>query len=119
MEAIFSLLNPYGPALPLITLSRVLGIAASGAAGGLLGAIGVAGLPPVFRAVTLGAAGALLTLFFDLVTNIASGLIFGQMRLTLLAGIPFALWHIGWNVALFVAIGTPLVGALQHYRSRL
>jgi membrane protease YdiL (CAAX protease family) len=37
----------------------------------------------------------------------------------LLAGIPFSLWHIGFNIALFVAIGTPLAGVLARYAERL
>jgi hypothetical protein len=118
-ELVFSLLNPYGPALPLITLAQVLGMAVAGAAGGVLGAADLGGLPAVPRAIALALAGAVVTLFFDLATNLATGVLFGQMKLTLLGGIPFALVHIGTNVALFVAIGTPLAGALRHYRSRL
>ncbi len=71
------------------------------------------------RAATLALTGAIATLFFDLVTNLATGVLLGQVRLTLLGGIPFSLWHVGTNVALFAAIGTPLVGALSHYRLRL
>ena len=41
------------------------------------------------------------------------------MRVTLLGGIPFALWHIGTNVLLFAVVGTPLVGRFAHYRLRL
>lgn len=118
-ELVFSLLNPYGPALPLITLAQVLGMAVAGASGGILGAAGIGGLPAVPRAAALALAGGAVTLFFDLVTNLATGVLFGQMKLTLLGGIPFALVHIGTNVALFAAIGTPLAGALRHYRSRL
>ena len=51
--------------------------------------------------------------------NLATGVVFGQIRLTLLGGIPFSLWHIGWNVVLFVALGTPLVRVFAHYRGRL
>jgi membrane protease YdiL (CAAX protease family) len=45
--------------------------------------------------------------------------VFGQIRLTLLAGIPFSLWHIGYNVALFAALGTPLVAVFGRYAARL
>ena len=119
MELVFSLLNPYGPAAPLITRAQVVGMAASGVAGGVLAAAGFVGLTAALRAAVLTVAGVVVTLFFDLVTNLATGLMFGQVRLTLLAGIPFSLWHIGWNVALFAGLGTPLVRALSHYRSRL
>jgi hypothetical protein len=116
---VYSLLNPYGAAPPLITLSQVVGEAAAGAAGGLLAAAGLAGYPPGPRAAILTVAAIVLTLFFDLVTNLATGYLLGQVRLALLGGIPFSLWHIGWNVVLFAGVGTPLVGALRHYRSRL
>ena len=116
---VYSLLNPYGAAPPLITLAQVVGEAAAGAAGGVLAEVGLAGFPPAARAAALAITAVLLTLFFDLVTNLATGYLIGQVRLALLGGIPFSLWHIGWNVSLFVAIGTPLVGALSHYRSRL
>jgi len=116
---VYSLLNPYGAAQPLITLAQVVGEASAGGAGGALGAAGIAGLPVALRAAALAVSGAVVTLIFDLVTNLATGVLLGQVRLALLGGIPFSLWHIGSNVALFAAVGTPLVGALRHYRSRL
>ena len=116
---VYSLLNPYGAAQPLITLAQVVGEMAAGVAGGLLGASGVAGLGVGARAGILAVTGALVTLCFDLVTNLATGILLGQIRLTLLGGIPFSLWHIASNVALFAAVGTPLAAVLAHYRSRL
>lgn len=116
---VYSLLNPYGAAPPLITIAQVAGEAAAGAAGGVLAGAGLAAFPPAPRAAALAITAVLLTLFFDLVTNLATGYLLGQVRLALLGGIPFSLWHIGWNVALFAGVGTPLVGALSHYRSRL
>ncbi len=114
---LYSLLNPYGTAHPLVTASQVLGEALVGATGGT--AAGLARAPAAVRAAVLGLAGALLTLVYDLVTNVATGIVFGQMRVTLLGGIPFALWHIGTNAALFAAIGPVLVAVLQRYRARL
>jgi hypothetical protein len=69
--------------------------------------------------LALAIAAVILTLFFDVVTNLATGILLGQVRVTLIGGIPFSLWHIGWNVVLFAGLGTPLVGALSRYRSRL
>jgi len=119
MMLVYSLLNPYGAVQPLITVSQVVGEAVAGAAGGVIAALGIAKSPAPLRAATLALSGAIVTLFFDLVTNLATGFLLGQVRLTLLGGIPFSLWHVGTNVALFAAIGTPLVGALSHYRLRL
>ena len=114
---LFSLLNPYGAAHPLVTASQVVGEALVGATGGAAG--GLAARPVVTRAVVLGLAGALLTLIYDLLTNVATGIVYGQMRATLLGGIPFALWHIGTNCALFASLGPALVAVLARYRARL
>jgi hypothetical protein len=116
---IFSLLNPYGPAHPLVTLAQVVGMLPAGIAGGLFAAARLHDRSRWLRAFVLGALAVGLTAFFDLVTNVATALIYGQMRVWLLQGIPFALWHIGTNVALFMLIGTRLVGVFAHYRSRL
>jgi hypothetical protein len=114
---LYSLLNPYGAAHPLVTSAQVLGEALVGATGGA--SAGFARSPVAMRAVLLGTTGALLTLVYDVVTNVASGIIFGQMRVTLLGGIPFALWHIATNTALFAGLGPALVAVLARYRPRL
>ena len=116
---VYSLLNPYGAAPPLVTSGQVVGMAAAGAAGGVLATAGIARLHAVLRAAALAITAVALTQLFDVLTNLATGIMYGQVRLMLIGGIPFSLWHTGCNVLLFVAIGTPLVGALSHYRSRL
>lgn len=116
---LFTLLNPYGPAPPWVMLAQVLGMALAGAAGAWFGRAGGPRWPARRRAVVLSILAVVLTTIYDLMTNIASGLVFGQMRLVLLAGIPFSLWHIGFNVALFAVIGTPLTAVLARYAERL
>lgn len=115
----YSLLNPYGPAHPLVTASQVVGTAPVAVAGSAFAKLGLPQRSAGWRALALGVVGAVLTLFFDLVTNLATGLLYGQLWATLVMGVPFALWHIAWNVALFVVLGTPLTGVFWHYRSRL
>ena len=115
----YSVLNPYGPAHPLITLSQMAGEMAPGPVGALLAAAGLAERPAPARLVALGVTGALLTAYFDLITNVATGLLFGQIRATLIGGLPFALIHIGTNVALFAVLGTPLIAVFSRYRARL
>ena len=61
----------------------------------------------------------IVTAFYDLLTNVATGLVYGQMRTWLLAGIPFALWHIGYNIALFATLGDPLSAVSARYSERL
>jgi hypothetical protein len=116
---VYSVLNPYGAVHPLVTASQVAGEALSGAAGGLFALTRVLESPAWTRALLLAGAAVALTAVYDFITNLATGVLFGQVRLTLLGGIPFALWHIGSNVALFAVLGTPLVGLLGRYRARL
>ena len=116
---VYSLLNPYGPAHPLVTVAQLLGQIPAGFAGGFFAMLGLQGRPVVVRAVALAGLALVLTFWFDLVTNVATGLVFGQMRVVLLQGIPFALWHTGSNVLLFVLLGTPLVAVFGRYRARL
>jgi hypothetical protein len=116
---IFSLLNPYGPVHPLVSVAQVLGMALAGWAGAFAARIRLPERSARVRAVWLAAIAIPVTLFFDLVTNAATGVVFGQMRLTLIAGIPFSLWHVGYNIALFAALGTPLVAVCWRYAARL
>jgi hypothetical protein len=116
---VYSLMNPYGPAHPFVTLAQVLGEAVAGLTGGCFGAMGLYGRRVAVRGVLLGGIALGLTLWFDLVTNVATGLVVGQMRVVLLQGIPFALWHCGTNLLLFVLLGTPLVAVFGRYRARL
>lgn len=116
---VYSVLNPYGAVHPLVTAAQVTGEVLAGLAGGAIAALGIERLGDLPRALAMAALAVVVTLGFDLVTNVATGLVFGQVKVTLLGGIPFALWHTGWNVVLFVALGTPLVRRFAHYRARL
>jgi hypothetical protein len=71
------------------------------------------------RVAALAVLAVLVTAGFDLLTNLATGLVFGQIGYWLIAGIPFSLWHIGYNVALFVTVGTPLTAVCARYGERL
>jgi hypothetical protein len=119
MMLLYTLLNPYGPAPPLVMIAQVLGMGLAGASGAWFGRIGGPAWPPVRRAWVLGVVAVVVTAAFDLVTNTATGLVFGKIQYWLIAGIPFSLWHIGFNVALFAAIGTPLTAVLARYAARL
>jgi hypothetical protein len=116
---LFSTLNPYGAAHPLVTASQMAGTALAGAAGGWCALAGVVRLPIPARAAVLAAVGAVVTLLFDLITNLATGLLFGQIVATLIGGLLFSVWHIVTNAILFAVVGAPLLGALDPYRSRL
>src|SRR5207244_7963695 len=64
MMLIYSVLNPYGMAPPLVTAAQVVGEALAGLAGG--GAAALAGWPVAARALALGVMGAVLTAVYDL-----------------------------------------------------
>jgi hypothetical protein len=116
---VYSLLNPYGPAHPIVTAAQLLGQIPVGIAGGIFAALGLQARPVAVRAAVLAALALVFTVWFDLVTNVATGLVFGQMGVVLLQGIPFALWHTGSNILLFALLGTPLVAVFGRYRARL
>ena len=85
----------------------------------MLAHAGIAARAVPVRAGLLASVGAAATAIFDLLTNLAAGVVYGQMRAVLIGGIPFSLWHIGTNTALFAVVGSPLVSVCARYRSRL
>ena len=118
-ETVYSLLNPYGPAHPLVTLAQAAGIALAGVAGGLTARAQPQRWPIAARVAVIGLIGVIVTATFDLLTNVATGVVMGQMKAMLIGGIPFALWHIATNGVLFAALGTALMSVVTRYRSRL
>ena len=116
---IFSVLNPYGPVHPLVTASQVSGEMIAGLCGALAARARLPGAPVAVRVLVLGLTAALVTATYDLLTNVASGVVYGQMRATLIGGIPFALWHMATNVGFFILLGTPLIAVFARYRTRL
>ena len=116
-EFLFTAINPYGLAHPLVVASQVIGMALSGVAGGVLGRAGMTN--PRMRWIAVLLAGIVITFVFDALTNLASGIAYGQMATTLKLAIPFALAHIGTNAALFGTVGVLLVNALERTRRSL
>ena len=60
-----------------------------------------------------------MTVVFDLLTNLASAVLFGPIVPTLVAALPFAAIHVATNAALFAVVGVPLVAALERTRRSL
>ncbi len=118
-EFLYSAMNPYGSglAVPLVLAAQVAGMALAGVAGGWLGRAALR--PPILRAALVIAAGVAVTVVFDLLTNLASAVMFGPIVPTLVAALPFAAIHVATNAALFAAIGVPLVAALERTRRSL
>ncbi|UCF78716.1 MAG: hypothetical protein JSW03_00100 [Candidatus Eiseniibacteriota bacterium] len=98
---IYSVANPMGGAIPLVTASQVVGLS-------IVGAAGVAG-PWVRRTLTarvarnavFAALGVALTLQYDLVTNLALGVSVGSVAAVVAGGLVFAAVHFVSNALIF------------------
>ena len=102
--------NPYGPPHPLVLAAQVVGGGAIGALGGLCGPwllppTGREGPGPRARTAILLGAGLAATLVYDLVTNVAQGIVFGSIPVTLAVAALPTLQHVGSNVAIFAVLG--------------
>jgi hypothetical protein len=106
---VFTLANPYGAAVPLLAFAQVACMGLIGACGGVWSqAAGDGSAVPV----ALGLLGALLTLVYDVATNVAIGISFSQVRPTLIAGLPFAIVHVLANSLIFALAGPYLMRGL-------
>ncbi|HEY7728884.1 MAG TPA: hypothetical protein VID50_10575 [Candidatus Eisenbacteria bacterium] len=117
---IFSVANPMGPAHPWVLAAQVLG----GAWVGLLGGAarpwllrdGGGGEPPrSARTLLLLGAALLATLGYDLLTNVAQGIVFGSIPVTLAAAALPAAQHLASNLVLFGVLGTLLLPWLARH----
>jgi hypothetical protein len=111
---LYTTLNPYGPAHPAVAVAQVVGFTALGASGSLLRSRAAWSGGRVTAAVFLVVVGATLTALYDLATNAAFGLVIGQVRATVLAGLPFLGIHVVSNAAIFLVVGVPLLVLLRR-----
>jgi hypothetical protein len=115
---IHSLLNPLGPAAAPLLAAQVAGFAVIGGAGGI--AAPRLAHPGARSALACASAGFALTLFYDVLTTLATAFIalgtagFARgLRGIALAGVPFAAWHVGINTAVFAVGVVPIVRAAR------
>ncbi|TET24914.1 MAG: hypothetical protein E3J78_00375 [Candidatus Cloacimonadota bacterium] len=116
--AIFSFFNPLGASLPPLFIAQVIGGILLGVAGGFC-RISVSGLPLFLRIPILGIAGGLLTLFYDVITNIGGFIAFTTEKTFLaylISGIVFSLVHIISNVLIFSMLLAPILGRIEILR---
>ena len=90
-----------GAALPPVTAAQIVGMAAAGGAGGLGARIDPYRVFSLPRRWGLVLAAVAVTLFFDLVTNLATVWTLGNLWVVLIAAIPFSALHIVSNSLLF------------------
>jgi len=108
-------LNPQGGLFPPLLAAQILGMSAAPLAGASWHRWAPAGWP---RHLLLGAIALTLTLWYDLLTNLAFPLAVGfdkkGILLTLAAGIPFSAIHIASNALIFVFLVPPLLQLVQR-----
>jgi hypothetical protein len=116
---LFALFNPLGASLPPLMIAQVLGGMLLGLAGGFFKSF-MMGIPVVARGVVLGIGGGLLTLLYDVITNIGGFIAFTTEK-TLIAylatGIIFSLLHVLSNALIFSLLLFPVlnrIASLQH-----
>jgi energy-coupling factor transport system substrate-specific component len=123
--ALHSLFNPLGAALPPLFVAQIVGFAAVGACGGLLG---VRVMRIEQRWISLAACGALgfvLTIVYDVLTNVGAFFtITGEhapesLVKFIVAGLVFTIMHVVWNTGLFLMTLRPILIVLDRYRDEL
>ncbi len=115
---LYSLFNPYGPAGPVLTIAKVLATTLVGIAGGLAFRLKFVPRTTIPSLVIAALLGLILTLQFDLITNLAIVATTGQFWPVMAAAVPFAAIHIGSNTLLFVLFN-PLLFRLARLEHRL
>jgi hypothetical protein len=116
---VFSVANPYGPPHPWILVAQVVGGALIGWIGGIAGPW-LFRLPDSpravrFRLVILLACGAVATLLYDALTNIAQGIAFQSFTVALALGVLPALQHLASNLVIFGLVGNLAVPWLRQH----
>jgi len=112
-----TLITPYGlPPLP-IALAQILSMAAIGLVGGLVFRFRLVVSFRLFLPfLIMGIFGLVLTLIYDLFTNLAVAFVMGQFLPVMIAAIPFTLVHVLSNIVIFVVF-TPILWKLSKIPS--
>lgn len=116
--AIFSLFNPLGASLPPLMLAQVVGGMMLGMAGGLIKSM-ISGIPVLARGILLGIGGGLLTLLYDVITNIGGFIAFTTEKTFiayLAAGMVFSLLHMLSNTLIFSLLLFPILNRVASLK---
>ena len=120
--SIYSAFNPYGMAPPPVFAMQVLGCAFVGLAGAALaGRIAGRPLSPVARAALGAGAGFVLTVIYDVLTNLGTAWsmgAYGDPWPVVAGGLLFAVWHVVWNTVIFAVGAPPLLAVLRRRRAQ-
>jgi len=111
---IYSVANPMGAAIPLVTASQVVGMGVIGAAGALSPLIRRAAKRRAVRSLIFAAAGLVLTIMYDFLTNLALGFSMGTVIAVLAAGLLFSVIHFVSNTLIFFSLADVLLSLEQR-----
>ena len=106
---IYSVANPMGAAIPLVTVSQVVGLGLVGAVGAVAPAVRRVWKKRIVRTVIFAATGLLLTVSYDFLTNLALGLSMGTVVAVLVAGLLFSIIHFVSNALIFFFLAEVLL----------
>ncbi|MCX5801095.1 MAG: hypothetical protein NTX17_06875 [Candidatus Eisenbacteria bacterium] len=106
---IYSIANPMGVAVPLVTVSQVAGMAMVGAAGAATPCVRRVWKGRTARNIILASAGLLVTIAYDVLTNLALGLSMGTVAVVLAAGLVFSMVHFVSNALIFFFLADVLL----------
>jgi hypothetical protein len=117
IEALFAGCHPMGSSLGLLLVAQVAGMASAGFWGAVAAQATGTNRRGLRYAATIVVAGAVATVIFDVLTNLAfpfmAGFSLSQTLVTLVAGIPFAAIHLFSNLLVFSLIVRPLIPRLE------
>jgi hypothetical protein len=110
MALIFGSINPWGALIPQIWITQVLGWLYISIAGGIMGRRGPQNNRQVWGRTEVGFVAGIVTLFFDLFTNLGYAWAFNvSYWLTLASGLGFMVLHVVTNVIIFASVVPSLV----------
>ena len=115
--SIYTLVNPYGPPPVPVGIAQVLSMIFIGISGGFFFSLNLFRGLKFATFIGMGIAGFLLTLVYDILTNLGVVIVAGEFVPVMLAGVPFALIHLFSNAIIFVLL-TPVLFRLAKLERR-
>ena len=111
---IYSVANPMGAAIPLVTVSQAAGQGVVGALGATAPLIRRVSTRRIVRNIVFAAAGVVVTLQYDLLTNLALGVSVGSVLPVMAAGLVFSLIHFVSNGMIFFFLADVLLSVRDN-----
>jgi len=129
-ELLYSVLNPYGVAAPPLLMAQVISMGIVGFCGGVIYKTTKKSHKKIFQLIQFGAAGMLLTMFFDTLTTLSFAVFLAETSQKIIAsvissfiyGLPFYITHIAVNTLLFVFVLPLLItaaGKIDYFKPRV